>query len=559
MSYSAVLMASWIDTRSGQSSLSPFVQDLAARLPGASAPHRFCVNTLIARIRDARPGRWVDPLGQTWRNEARNHDAPVHNSTATRQLGPNSLGVLARFGLLALVPVVALGAVLGYQLNAGVKQQHLDSARTNAVLVAQVGIQPLLDAGMLRSVFTEAEIANIDGRLQGAALSKELRRLKIWNRNGTVLYSDNHALIGRSFEIEDDLQEALEGHSSADITDGHAPENAGDDLQGPLIEVYTPLLFEGDTEPSGAFEMYLPYAPVQAAIDDESRQLYLLLGLGLTLFYTSMFPVVVIADRWRKRLIREAENTALANLAVLERLNKLKSEFLTRISHQFRTALVGIEGFSELIHESDDLDLEKVRSFAGDIHDDAERLDRAFADMLELDRMETGNSVLKLGKTEINDVIAAAIDGSRKQNGRANIRTVLDPANPAIPADPDKVEQLLSILIGNALKYSPTGSPVEISSKDGGDEVLITVKDHGPGMPSDFENGLFVGYRRHEGNGNGAHAGGTGLGLPIARQIVEMHGGRIWFESEPGKGTEFHLTLPIRVRPSREIKAASRA
>jgi signal transduction histidine kinase len=92
-----------------------------------------------------------------------------------------------------------------------------------------------------------------------------------------------------------------------------------------------------------------------------------------------MFPVVVIADRWRKRLISEAENTALANLAVLERLNKLKSEFLTRISHQFRTALVGIEGFSELIHESDDLDLDKVRSFAGDIHDDAERLDRAFA------------------------------------------------------------------------------------------------------------------------------------------------------------------------------------
>ena len=481
----------------------------------------------------------------------------MHNATATRKLGPNSLGVLARFGLLALVPVVALGAVLGYQLNAGVKQQHLDSARTNAVLVAQVGIQPLLDAGMLRAGFTDPEIANVDQRLQGAALSKELRRLKIWNRNGTVLYSDNHALIGRSFEIEGDLQEALEGHSSADITDGHAPENAGDDLQGPLIEVYTPLVFEGDTEPSGAFEMYLPYAPVQAAIDNESRQLYLLLGLGLTLFYASMFPVVVIADRWRKRLIREAENTALANLAVLERLNKLKSEFLTRISHQFRTALVGIEGFSELIHDSDDLDLDKVRSFAGDIHDDAERLDRAFADMLELDRMETGSSVLKLGRISVNDVIDAAVETARKQNGRTNIATVLDPSGPAAPADPDKLAQVLAILIGNAVKYSPTGSEVEVTSKSGQDEVTITVKDQGPGMPSDFENGLFVGYRKDAG-GNGAHAGGTGLGLPIARQIVEMHGGRIWFESTAGQGTDFHFTLPLRVRPSREMRAVSR-
>ena len=305
--------------------------------------------------------------------------------------------------------------------------------------------------------------------------------------------------------------------------------------------------------------MYLPYAPVQAAIDDESRQLYFLLALGLTLFYASMFPVVVIADRWRKRLISEAENTALANLAVLERLNKLKSEFLTRISHQFRTALVGIEGFSELIHESDDLDLDKVRAFAGDIHDDAERLDRAFADMLELDRMEAGSSVLKLGQTRVNDAIEIAVEAARKQNGRTNIATVLDPAAPSVPADPDKMAQLLSILIGNAVKYSPTGSEVLVSTKSGRDDVTVSVKDQGPGMPSDFENGLFVGYRRHDGSGNGAHAGGTGLGLPIARQIVEMHGGRIWFDSAPGQGTEFHFTLPLRVRPSREMRAVSRA
>src|SRR5262249_29150634 len=149
------------------------------------------------------------------------------------------------------------------------------------------------------------EIAAVDQRLQGTALSSEVRRLKIWNRSGTVLYSDNHALINRTFDIEEDLAEALEGHSSADITNGKSAENAGDDLVGPLIEVYVPLTFPGETEPSGAFELYLPYAPVQAAINDELRQLYVVLGLGLLLFYASMFPVVVIADRWRRRLIRE--------------------------------------------------------------------------------------------------------------------------------------------------------------------------------------------------------------------------------------------------------------
>ena len=87
------------------------------------------------------------------------------------------------------------------------------------------------------------------------------------------------------------------------------------------------------------------------------------------------------------------------------------------------------------------------------------------------------------------------------------------------------------------------------------------MNDQGPGMPVDFDNGLFVGYRRpHANSANRVNRGiGAGLGLPIARQIVEMHGGRIWFESAPGQGTEFHFTLPIRVKPSRELKPVARS
>jgi signal transduction histidine kinase len=498
------------------------------------------------------------PTGPTSLNEARTFWTECHNARATKQLGPNQLGVLARFGLLALVPVIALGALLARQLNIDVQERYLDSSRTSATLIATVGVQPLVTSPELRSGFTDAEITAIDQRLQGAALSKEVRRLKIWNRQGTVLYSDNHALIGRTFEIEDDLAEALDGESEAGITDGHAPENQGDDLEGPLVEVYVPLTFEGDTEPSGAFELYLPYAPVQAAIDNELRNLYLLLGLGLTLFYASMFPVVVIADRWRRRLVREAENTALANLAVLERLNKLKSEFLMRISHQFRTALVGIEGFSELIRDSEDLDLDKVKAFAGDIYTDAERLDQAFSDMLELDGMETGASVLKLSRVDVNDVIAAVVAATRKDFPRALVAFTPDAHEAVLAADKEKVAQVLNILVGNAIKYSPSGSSVTITTREAHDELVVSVADHGPGMPADFDNGLFVGYTRHDARGgNGAHPG-TGLGLPIARQIVEMHGGRIWFDSSTGAGTTFHFALPLKVRPSREMRAVSR-
>jgi hypothetical protein len=291
---------------------------------------------------------------------------------------------LFRFGVIALVPVVVLGIVLARALNSDLQQRYLDTSRTSATILTQVGVQPLFTADDMSNGLTPDAVGTIDAKLQGAAVSTEVRRLKVWNRAGMVVYSDNHALIGRTFPVDDDLDNALGGTSSASITSGHDEENAGDNLPGPLIQVYVPLTFKGDSRPSGAFELYLPYAPVQAAIDNESRQLYVLLAGGLLLFYLSMFPIAFVALRWQ----RQAEAAALANVATLERLNKLKSDFLVRISHQFRTAMVGIEGFSELMRDSDHLELDEVKAFAKDIHEDAERLDQAFERMIELDQKD---------------------------------------------------------------------------------------------------------------------------------------------------------------------------
>ena len=480
---------------------------------------------------------------------------------ATKHLGPNSLGALARFGLLALVPVVALGAILGHELNVDLQQRYLETAQSSGILITQVAVRPLLNPEELSGGLTAVQIAEVDGKLQGAAVHQDVRRIKVWNRSGTVVYSDNHSIIGRTFEIEDDLAGAFAGQPHAGITDGHAPENSGDDLQGPLIEVYVPLVFDGNTSPSGAFELYLPYAPVQAAIDSEARRLYIILAAGLTLFYASMFPVVLLADRWRRRLIREAETTALANLAVLERLNKMKGEFLTRISHQFRTALVGIQGFSELIRDSDDLDLPKVRAFASDIYRDAEGLDRAFGDMLELDRMEGGRAVLKIGQVDVNQLISAVVGGARDQNPRHKINVSLDPELPSVRGDADRLSQVLTILIDNAVRYSPPGTDVAVTSEATGDHVTVTVKDSGPGMAAGSAGGLLESYPNPGDARTGAPGsnGGTGLGLPIARQIVEMHGGRIWFDSATARGSNFYFTLPMRLRPSHELTAVARA
>ena len=461
-----------------------------------------------------------------------------------RRLG--ELATLVRFGLLALVPIAALGALLGYELNADVQQRYLNSAQTGATLIATVGVQPLLNHQQVVDGLTTFDVAALEDKLQGGLVSNQVRRIKVWNRNGTVIYSDNHALIGRTFPIDDDLQAALGGTPKASITDGHDEENTGDNLAGPLVQVYVPLTFQGDTSPSGAFELYLPYAPVQAAINSETHQLYVLLALGLGLFYASMFPIVFFANRWR----RQAETTALANLAVLERLNKLKTEFLIRISHQFRTSLVGIEGFTEVMRDSEQLDLDEVKSFAREIHDDAQRLERSFAEMLELDQLEAGRSILHLERTDINQLIEQAV----RETGRpARIESRLDTSAPVVECDRERILQVLANLLSNALKFSRPRTQVLVSSAARGSEVTVTVADHGPGMPPDYDAKLFVG------KANGSGSSSTGLGLPLARQIVEMHGGRIWFDSSPGQGSEFHFSLPVKAKVTRELKPVSAA
>src|SRR5690348_13943264 len=208
---------------------------------------------------------------------------------ATPRKRNDSLRALLRFGLLAIVPVVALGLVIAEELNSDIQQRYIATGKTSATLIAQAGIQPLLTEQDMVGGLSPAQVDEINQRLHGASISADVRRIKVWNRAGTVIYSDNPSLIGRTFTIDDDLEGALNGVASASVTDGHDEENSGDTLAGPLIQVYAPLIFAGNINASGAFELYLPYAPVQAAIDTESHQLDALLAVGLVLFYASMF------------------------------------------------------------------------------------------------------------------------------------------------------------------------------------------------------------------------------------------------------------------------------
>ncbi len=240
----------------------------------------------------------------------------------------------------------------------------------------------------------------------------------------------------------------------------------------------------------------------------------------------------------------EAEVAAVANVNVLERLNRLKSEFLTMVSHSFRTALVGIQGFSELMRDADDLDLETVKASANDIYNDAHRLDELLDRMLDLDQLEVGNKVeVRRMPIDIGAAISVAVARAIASDGKHSITTVLERNLPSIAADGARIAQLLKILLDNAVKYSPSDGPIAVSCHKEAGQVVVGVKDHGIGMPPDFDDQLFARYQWSANNPT-TRVMGTGLGLPMARQIVEMHGGRIWFESTAGVGSDFYFSVP---------------
>ncbi|HET7421793.1 MAG TPA: PAS domain-containing sensor histidine kinase [Candidatus Dormibacteraeota bacterium] len=240
-----------------------------------------------------------------------------------------------------------------------------------------------------------------------------------------------------------------------------------------------------------------------------------------------------------------ANEAAAAHLAGLERLNRLKSEFVSLVSHEFRTALVGISGFSEMIRD-EEVTIEEAKAYAADINKDADRLNRMINDMLDLDRIEAGRLTLHIQPVSINDILDDAVQRARASTEKHSIVTHLDPEAPVIQADPDRVAQVIANLLSNAIKYSPDGGEIDVTSVARDGVVDVSVRDHGIGIAPEFIERLFSRYERYE--KTSGKILGTGLGLAITRQIVEMHGGKVWVESKPGAGSDFHFTLPVTAR-----------
>ncbi len=227
-------------------------------------------------------------------------------------------------------------------------------------------------------------------------------------------------------------------------------------------------------------------------------------------------------------------------------LDRLKNEFISTVSHELRTPVTAIRGALGLLSfENLGQVNEKSANLIRIAQANSERLVTLINDILDLDRMGSGRGNFTFRPVQLSQVVCQAIDNLAPVADAAGVQLVHDSTQVEVAGDPDRLLQVLTNLISNAIKFSPASSVVSVSMQPDNSGVTISVADKGRGIPADKLEAIFGRFQQVDAS-DSRQKGGTGLGLAISRAIIEQHSGRIWAERNSGRGSTFRVFLPLK-------------
>jgi signal transduction histidine kinase/DNA-binding response OmpR family regulator len=236
----------------------------------------------------------------------------------------------------------------------------------------------------------------------------------------------------------------------------------------------------------------------------------------------------------------------------VERASKFKDQFLSTMSHELRTPLNAVLGFSDLLTEERYGPLnDRQKRYLNHIHTGGKHLLTLINDILDLSKIEAGRLQLAIENVRVNSTLAEAIDTMRSLADKKSQTLVQHAAaDLSVRADGTRFKQVLMNLIGNAIKFTPENGRIEVAAQQLGDMVRVDVRDSGPGIPPEEQKRIFEAFYRLRNSEKAVE--GTGLGLAITQRLVELHGGQLGIESQPGSGSCFYFTLPRAITIEKE-------
>ena len=316
---------------------------------------------------------------------------------------------------------------------------------------------------------------------------------------------------------------------------GHMAGQGTDTLPGGEM-VYLPL--KASSGMIGVLSL-LPLNPARIALPEQQR-----------LLETFTSQIALALER-----VRLAAEAHIAQIRI--ETEQLRNSLLSAISHDLRTPLAAIVGASSsLVRDGDRLPSHARQELGQAIYDEALRMAGLANNLLDMARLQAGAVVLNRQWQPLEEVVGGALASltTRMVNHPVSIKLPHD--LPLVEIDSLLIERVFANLLENAVKYTPPGTLIEISAATGSNELVVTVSDHGQGIPAGEEKRIFEKFHRVASEGN---QGGAGLGLTICRSIVEAHGGRIWADNSPSGGAAFHFALPLTEPPLIEQEEATRS
>jgi len=269
--------------------------------------------------------------------------------------------------------------------------------------------------------------------------------------------------------------------------------------------------------------------------------------IGQSLENARLFEQVYSSSQMLESKVQDRTKQLADALAEVQNISKTKSEFISAVSHELRTPLTSIKGYAAILIEGKlGAVPDKAKERLAKINTHSDNLVKLINDLLDISRIESGRVEMNIGRCDLNKIIENMQDLLTPQMIEKNIQCKIDYINniPEMFLDSSQIERVFINLVGNAIKFTPEKGTISIKVVHKNKIVTVEVSDTGIGIPKDAMTRLFDEFYRVENQIN-QNVKGTGLGLPLAKKIVEAHNGKMWVTSEVHEGTTFHFTLPV--------------
>jgi two-component system phosphate regulon sensor histidine kinase PhoR len=236
----------------------------------------------------------------------------------------------------------------------------------------------------------------------------------------------------------------------------------------------------------------------------------------------------------------------LHDITELRKLERVRRDFVANVSHELKTPLTAVQGFTETLLAGAIDDPQNRIRFLEIILEHSRRLARLTDDLLKLSKMDADRLELEIHRLGVSQFVESCIETAQRPAAEKDLRISVNLQEhlPDVAADRRRLAEVLQNLLDNAIQYTPPGGQIMVSAAADNGEVEFTVTDTGIGIPQADQPRIFERFYRVD-VARSREVGGTGLGLAIAKHLVETHGGRLWVESEVGRGSQFHFTVPI--------------